>query len=378
MLLCGGNKGKKALTFYLCGGKVTIRQPGHRSPALLFCIPASPDYGARKINRNGSVRLKEIIKKISDVGIIPVVKLKDEKDALPLARALCDGGLPAAEVTFRTDAAENVIKAMAEAFPDMLVGAGTVLTVEQAKRAKAAGAKFMVSPGFNSDVVSWCISEGFPVIPGVCTPSDVEKALSMGLEYLKFFPAEACGGLSVLKAMSGPYGNVRFLPTGGINEKNVMEYLSFPKVFACGGSFMVSEKLIASGDFDSIKEHTARVASLMLGYRLAHIGINCPDSAGASAAADFICAAFGFDRMVCGDVSVFSGDFEFMNAPGRGTMGHIAIGTNSVDRAVFSLGRKGVKFDMSSAKYSSDGSLEFIYIADEVCGFAIHLVKNPV
>ena len=116
MLLCGGNKGKKALTFYLYGGKVTIRQPGHRSPALLFCIPASPDYGARKINRNGSVRLKEIIKKISDVGIIPVVKLKDEKDALPLARALCDGGLPAAEVTFRTDAAENVIKAMAEAF----------------------------------------------------------------------------------------------------------------------------------------------------------------------------------------------------------------------------------------------------------------------
>ena len=179
-------------------------------------------------------------KRISEIGIIPVIKIKDAAGAVPLAQALARGGLPAAEITFRTACAEEAIRRITAELPDMLVGAGTVLTVEQASRAKDAGASFIVSPGLNPEVVSWCLEAGVPVLPGVCTPSDIEKALSLGLKTVKFFPAEASGGVAMLKAMSAPYGDVRFMPTGGINEKNLLAYLSFPKVVACGGSFMVS------------------------------------------------------------------------------------------------------------------------------------------
>ena len=207
--------------------------------------------------------MSTIFEKFSKIGIIPVVVLEDVKDAEPLGKALKEGGLPCAEVTFRTAAAEEAIRIMAEKFPDMLVGAGTVLTTEQADRAAAAGAKFIVSPGLNPDVVAHCVKKGIPVTPGTCTPTDVEKALSFGLDVVKFFPAEPAGGLNFIKAIAAPYAGVKFMPTGGINANNVRDYLKYDRIIACGGSWMVKGDLIKAGDFNKIKELTAEAAKIV-------------------------------------------------------------------------------------------------------------------
>lgn len=193
-----------------------------------------------------------VFDKIRQAGIVPVVTLKNTADALPLAKALFAGGLRCVEVTFRTEAAEDCIKAITSEYPDMLVGAGTVLSAEQAGRARAAGAAFAVSPGFNPSVVRHCIDGGFPIIPGCSCPSDIEMAIEFGLDAVKFFPAEAAGGLKMLKALSAPYSKIGFMPTGGITLDNLISYLSFDKVIAVGGSFMVSDKMIAAGEFDRI------------------------------------------------------------------------------------------------------------------------------
>lgn len=207
--------------------------------------------------------MSTIFEKFSKIGIIPVVVLEDAKDAEPLGKALMEGGLPCAEVTFRTAAAEEAIKIMTEKFPDMLVGAGTVLTTEQADSAIAAGAKFIVSPGLNPDVVAHCVKKGIPVTPGTCTPTDVEKALTFGLNVVKFFPAEPAGGLDFIKAIAAPYVGVKFMPTGGINANNVRDYLKYDRIIACGGSWMVKGDLIKAGDFEKIKELTAEAAGIV-------------------------------------------------------------------------------------------------------------------
>jgi len=196
--------------------------------------------------------MNEILKKIQEIGIVPVVVLNDAKDAEPLAKALCEGGLPCAEITFRTDAAEESIRIMSEKFPEMLIGAGTVLTPEQVDRATAAGAKFMVSPGLNPRVVKYCVEKNIVITPGCCNPSDIEQALENGLEVVKFFPAEAAGGLKMIKAMAGPYVGVKFMPTGGISTANLASYFSYNRVVACGGSWMVKDELIREGRFDEI------------------------------------------------------------------------------------------------------------------------------
>lgn len=204
-----------------------------------------------------------------------MVVLDDAKDAAPLAKALCEGGLPCAEVTFRTAAAEESIRIMAKEFPDMLVGAGTVLTTEQVDRAVNAGAKFIVSPGLNPTVVKYCVDKGIPVTPGTSNPSDVEMAISLGLDVVKFFPAEQAGGINMIKAMAAPYTQMKFMPTGGINAKNINSYLAFDKILACGGSWMVKKDLVAAGEFDKIRDLTKEAVQTMLGFELAHIGINC-------------------------------------------------------------------------------------------------------
>ncbi|WP_026665784.1 bifunctional 4-hydroxy-2-oxoglutarate aldolase/2-dehydro-3-deoxy-phosphogluconate aldolase [Butyrivibrio sp. FC2001] len=206
---------------------------------------------------------EEIKEKLGKISIIPVVVLEDAKDAKPLGDALMKGGLPAAEVTFRTDAAEEAIKIMSKEFPDMLVGAGTVLTCEQADRAVAAGAKFIVAPGFNPTVVKHCIEKGYPVAPGVQTPSEMEQAMELGLDFVKFFPAEPAGGLSMIKAVAAPYTNLTFMPTGGINKDNVRDYLGFKKIVACGGTWMVKNDVIKSGDFAKIEEMTREAAEIV-------------------------------------------------------------------------------------------------------------------
>lgn len=211
--------------------------------------------------------MHKILEEISLMGIVPVVKIDDAKDAAPLAKALCDGGLPCAEVTFRTAAAKEAISIMTKEFPDMLIGAGTVLTTKQVDEAIEAGAKFIVSPGLNPEVVKYCVDKEIPITPGCANPSDIETALSFGLEVVKFFPAEAAGGLPMIKAMSAPYTGVKFMPTGGINAKNINDYLSFSKIIACGGSWMVSGDLVKAGKFDEIKALTEEAVKLVAEIR---------------------------------------------------------------------------------------------------------------
>lgn len=207
--------------------------------------------------------MNEVLEKIQEIGIVPVVILEDAKDAEPLAKALCEGGLPCAEVTFRTAAAEESIRIMTEKYPDMLVGAGTVLTTEQVDRAVLAGAKFIVSPGLNPQVVKYCVEKGILITPGCANPSDIEQALENGLEVVKFFPAEPAGGLKMIKALAAPYVGVKFMPTGGINATNVRDYLAYDRILACGGSWMVSSDLVKAGDFEKITELTKEAVEIV-------------------------------------------------------------------------------------------------------------------
>ncbi len=206
--------------------------------------------------------MHDVLARIETVRLVPVIKIERAGDAEPLGEALLEGGLPIAEVTFRTDAAAEAIKSLADCFPDLLVGAGTVLSVDQVARAVDSGARFVVSPGFNPRVVDYCIGRSIPITPGVNNPTQIEMGLERGLDVLKFFPAEASGGMALLKAMSAPYGGIRFIPTGGIGPGNLRSYLSFDRVLACGGSWMVKSELIAAGDFAEISRLCRRAVEL--------------------------------------------------------------------------------------------------------------------
>jgi 2-dehydro-3-deoxyphosphogluconate aldolase/(4S)-4-hydroxy-2-oxoglutarate aldolase len=201
--------------------------------------------------------MTDVLERLGELGVVPVIAIDDAERAAPLGAALLAGGLPCAEITFRTAAAADAIWTLAAEYPKMLVGAGTVLSVEQAQQAAEAGARFIVSPGFDPAVVDWCLANDLPVTPGVVTPTEITAALNKGLHVLKFFPAEASGGLKVLKANGGPFKTVKFIPTGGIGPDNLAEYLSHPIVHACGGSWLAKSQLIASGDFDEITRRTA-------------------------------------------------------------------------------------------------------------------------
>jgi 2-dehydro-3-deoxyphosphogluconate aldolase/(4S)-4-hydroxy-2-oxoglutarate aldolase len=257
-----------------------------------------------------------------------------------------------------------------------VIGAGTVLTTEQVDRAVAAGAKFIVSPGLNPKVVKYCVEKGIIITPGCATPSDVEQAIECGLEVVKFFPAEASGGIEMIKSMAAPYTKMKFLPTGGINAKNLTAYLDFNKVIACGGSFMVNNDLIKSGDFEGITALTREAVSLMLGFDLAHIGINAKDENEADSLASALEKMFGFKKKP-GNASIFAGSgFEVMKAPYLGTNGHIAIRTNNIHRAVYHLQLRGIEFASETAKYDDSHNLKAIYLKGEFGGFALHLVQK--
>lgn len=321
--------------------------------------------------------MNEILHRIGDIGIVPVIKIEDVEKAAPLADALIAGGLPVAEVTFRAARADEAIRRIADACPDMLVGAGTVLTCEQADAAIRAGAKFIVAPGLNPKVVRYCLEHGVPVTPGVCSPSEIEQALELGLDVVKFFPAEQAGGVAAIKAMSAPYGALKFIPTGGINAKNLNDYLSFPKVLACGGSWMVKADLIAAGDFAEIERLTREAVSVMLGMELAHVGVNIGNEPEAQA------EGAAMQRVLCG-ASVkqseksltVGGAVEFMKQAGPGTKGHIGLRTNSVPRAMAYLAAQGVCFDECTARLDDAGRVKFIYLADEIGGFAVHIMQK--
>lgn len=205
----------------------------------------------------------DVLERFRQIGIIPVVAIDDAKDAKALGEALVKGGLPCAEVTFRTAAAEEAIRIMSQEFPEMLVGAGTVLTTEQVDRAVAAGAKFIVAPGCNPKVVKYCLEKNIPMTPGVATASEIEMALEAGVKTVKFFPAEPNGGLPMIKALAAPYVDVTFMPTGGLTKDNVRDYLKYDRIVACGGTWMVNKSLISEGKFDEIERLTKEAADIV-------------------------------------------------------------------------------------------------------------------
>ena len=316
--------------------------------------------------------MKEIAEKFQKFGVVPVVVLEDTKDAVPLAKALVEGGLPCAEVTFRTEAAEESIRLMAEQFPEMLVGAGTVLTTEQVDAAVGAGAKFIVSPGFDPKIVDYCLEKDIPVFPGCITPSEVAQAVKRGLKVVKFFPAEPAGGLKYIRAIAAPYTMMKFMPTGGINAKNLTSYLDFKKIIACGGSWMVNKDMIAAKDWDGITALTKEAVSTMLGFKLLHVGVNNASEEVAAAESAKFATLLG-ENVKVGNSSMFVGSLiEMMKNPGRGTNGHICIQTNYLDRAIYHLEKRGFVFDESSFKYNDKGELTVAYLKDEIAGFAVH------
>ena len=207
--------------------------------------------------------MEQKIQAIGKLALVPVVQIEHSKDAINLGKALLDGGLPCAEITFRTESAEEAIQSIAATLPEIILGAGTVLTTAQAQKAIGAGAQFVVSPGFNPKVVDWCLEREVPVIPGVATPTEIEMAMDKGLDIFKFFPAQAMGGIEMLKAIAGPYGGVKFIPTGGINAQNLADYLKLPTVFACGGSWFVKASLISAEDFSEITRLTKEAVSIV-------------------------------------------------------------------------------------------------------------------
>lgn len=319
-------------------------------------------------------KIDALVEEFECVGIIPVIKLDNVDDAEKLAKALRDGGINCAEVTFRAKGADEVIRRMTKAYPDMLVGAGTVLSCEQADAAIKAGAKFCVAPGLNPVVVKHCLDKGVPFAPGVSSASEIEQALELGLDFVKFFPAEQAGGLAYIKAVCGPYTTMRFMPTGGVTADNLNSYLAYKKIVCCGGSWIVPPALIAAGDFAGITKLCREAIDKMLGFTMVHVGLNCANPQEAEDVADEFETAFGFTKKV-GNSSVFASTYmEMMKTPFRGKMGHIAVATNSVKRAAYQLKLRGFEIDESSIKYNAEGVMNVAYLKKEFGGFAVHLV----
>ncbi len=321
--------------------------------------------------------MNDVLKKLSAIGIVPVIKIDDVSKAVPLAKALVAGGIPCAEVTFRTEEAEEAIRQMAKEVPEMIVGAGTILTTEQADRAVAAGAKFLVSPGLNPKVVKHCLDKGYLITPGTSNPSDVEVAIELGLDVVKFFPAEAAGGLNMIKSMAAPYTKMKFMPTGGINAGNLNNYLSFNKIICCGGSWMVKDDLIKAGEFDKITELCKEAVSTMLGFEVAHVGINTENADEAMKLAKLFGQLFNFP-IKDGNSAVFaSSGVEVRKQMFLGKNGHIAIKTNYMDRAMAYIEAMGGHFNMDEGVAKDDkGNIKAIYLKEDFGGFAIHLVQK--
>ncbi len=317
-----------------------------------------------------------VLQKISDIGLVPVIKLDNPDQAVELASALIKGGIPVAEVTFRAAGADKAIAAIAKAFPDMLVGAGTVLTVEQVKKAVDAGAKYIISPGFDPEVVGYCVENNIPITPGCTNPSEVSLAIKMGLEVVKFFPAEAAGGIKVLKALAGPFAQMKFIPTGGIGPDNLNDYLALPNVIACGGSWMVPGNMLKENNWAGITALAQEAVRAMLDTSLRHIGINNPDNAASKAVAESFAALLGGCRET--SKSYFAGPdaIESMFTAGPGAMGHIGLGVTSVRRAMTYYQSQGFSFDENTLVCDDKGEPKFVYLKEEIGGFAVHLVRK--
>lgn len=317
----------------------------------------------------------DVLTRIGNAGVVPVVVIENAKDAVPTAKALLAGGVDVMEITFRTPAAADAIRAVAEGCPEMLVGAGTVVTLDQAKYAVTLGARFIVSAGLDEEVVNWCVENSIPVTPGVATPTEITAAMKLGLRVLKFFPSNVYGGLSAMKALSAPFGSIKFMPTGGINAQNLGEYISAPFIHAVGGSWLCTRGDIAAGNFDRITELCREARKTVLGFELAHVGLNAESEESALAVCGKLSSAFGFETKN-GSSSCFAGSgVEVMKTPYHGVHGHIAIRTNSVARATAELEKRGFALDAASAKYKGD-TVTAVYLRGDFGGFAVHLLQK--
>lgn len=317
----------------------------------------------------------EALKRLSAAAVVPVVVIDHAIDAVPTANAMLAGGIDVMEITFRTAAAPDAIRAVSENCPNMLVGAGTIITLEQCQQAVECGAKFIVSPGFDPDVVSWCVENNIAVTPGCVTPTEITAAMKLGLKVVKFFPAGIYGGLSAMKALSGPFGGIKFIPTGGVNAQNLGEYISAPFIHAVGGSWVCPKADIAAGNFDKITALCQEARAAALGFEVAHIGINCENGDAATAVGEQLNEAFGLSLKM-GNSSIFaSSGIEIMKTLYLGKNGHIAIRTNSITVAINELEKKGFICDMETAKYKNSKMIA-VYLKQEFGGFAVHLLQK--
>jgi 2-dehydro-3-deoxyphosphogluconate aldolase/(4S)-4-hydroxy-2-oxoglutarate aldolase len=317
--------------------------------------------------------MNPMTEKLAEIGIIPVIKIESAQKAVPLVEALERGGLPCAEFTFRTDAAADSIRAVAKAKPDFPVGAGTVINRELAERAVDSGARFIVSPGFNPAVVDWCLAKGIPVIPGINTPSDIEAALERGLDVLKFFPAEASGGVAMLDAFAGPFPRVSFIPTGGVDLSNLGDYARRGNVLAIGGTWMVKPELIERADWAQIETLAGEASLAVQGFSFAHVGINCSGEEEARSVSGF----FGSLGLVPKESAsnIFNDTtIEVLKSPYRGDCGHIGFRCWNIERSLKYLGRLGYQAVPETVK-SENGRLIVAYLDRSVGGFAIHLIR---
>ncbi|MFV0254869.1 MAG: bifunctional 4-hydroxy-2-oxoglutarate aldolase/2-dehydro-3-deoxy-phosphogluconate aldolase [Erysipelotrichaceae bacterium] len=319
--------------------------------------------------------LKDIYTRINEAGVVPVVKIDQIEDALPLAQAFIAGGINVAEITFRTECAAAAIKAIKQKFPEMLVGSGTVLTIQQVDASIEAGAEFIVSPGLNPTIVKYCQSKNIPIMPGCTNPSDVEMALSLGLTYLKFFPAEASGGLNYIRALSGPFPQIKFMPTGGINENNLQDYLKSDKILACGGTWMCKASDISNNDYQKITELSKSAVKKVHNFQLAHIGINSADETQAKELANLFSLTFGFANEEAIASFFVSNNIEIMKKPYLGKKGHIAIACNNLKRAEAYLIKQGFSINEDSYKEKNNKQIA-VYLNEEFGGFAVHLLER--
>jgi 2-dehydro-3-deoxyphosphogluconate aldolase / (4S)-4-hydroxy-2-oxoglutarate aldolase len=322
--------------------------------------------------------MNEILERIGEIGIVPVVKIEGgsaiAEKAVGLGKALASGGIPVAEVTFRTAAAPDAIRAMSAGVPGLLVGAGTVTSVELAESAAAAGAKFIVCPAWDEAVVDWCLARGLPVLPGTSGPDGVARGQAKGLDAVKFFPAEASGGVAMLDALAGPFGSMRFVPTGGVDASNIGAYARRAQVLAVGGSWMVKGELVEAGDWAGI-ERLCREAVLALhGFSFAHVGVNGSSAEGAARDAAAFASLFGMTPRE-GASSIFMSEaVELLKAPYLGERGHIAIRCNDAERALARFRGMGIG-TLAGTERAEKGRIKSVYLDLALGGFAIHLLR---
>ena len=317
----------------------------------------------------------DVMKRLAAAAVVPVVVLENVADAVPCAKAMVAGGVDVMEITFRTAAAADSIRAVAAECPDMLVGAGTIVNLEQCKLAVECGAKFIVSPGFDEEVVAWCVENGIACCPGCVTPTEIMAAKKLGLNCVKFFPANVYGGLKAIKALSGPFVGMKFIPTGGVSTENIGEFIATPVIHAVGGSWVCPKADIEAHNWEKITKLCKDARMAALGFEVAHVGINCADGEEAMAVAQQFSDAFGFG-IKDGNSSIFaSNGVEVLKSMYLGKNGHIAIRTNSIALALPVLEKAGFAVDMETAKMKGD-RINAVYLKNEIGNFAVHLLQK--